>query len=292
MQDRPQLGVSACLMGEPVRYDGGHKALDYVNVLGKHFDLLHVCPEVAIGLGVPRPALQLRENHGEVNVRGVDDPAWDVTDDLARYGTDMARQHSHLAGYLFKSRSPSCGLHAVPVHQANGAASHSGRGGFAQALLQHIPDLPAIQETELVDPCEREKFFVRVYARHRFAQCHNHATRQRFQHCYWYALRARGQAGGQLAELHDNSSTAYLEQLLLDLQAPVIRSHDAAIMRELCEQAAPRQIPPAQLRSYAEGDLPRREAVAAVHRSVADTTMVDWFLHPFPQGLEDTSVSV
>lgn len=292
MQDRPQLGVSACLVGDPVRYDGGHKAFDYAKVLDRHFDLLHVCPEVAIGLGVPRPALQLRENNGEVNVRGVDDPAWDVTDDLARYGADMARQHTHLAGYLFKSRSPSCGLHAVPVHQANGAASHNGRGGFAQALLQHIPELPAIQEDELADSREREKFFVRVYARYRFAQCHNRATRQHFHHCYAYALRARGQPDTRLAELLDSSSPAYLEQLLFGLLAPVERSHDAAIMRKLCELTAPRRTPPAELRGYAEGDLPRREAVAAVHRSMADTTMVEWFLHPFPQGLEDTSVSV
>jgi uncharacterized protein YbbK (DUF523 family) len=292
MHDRPQLGVSACLMGERVRYDGGHKALDYASVLGRHFDLLHVCPEVAIGLGVPRPAMQLSEKNGRVRVHGIDGPASDVTDELVRSGADMAGQHSHLAGDLFKGRSPSCGLHEVPVYQADGTASHNGRGRFADALLRGIPALPAIQEDELDDVGAREQFFVCVYARHRFGQCSDQAARQRFHYCYSYALQARGQQDAQLAELLESCSQTYVSQLLSRLRAPVVRSCDAAIMRELCKRDGRNEAPPAELQRYSEGGLPRHEAAAAVRGLLPDTAMVDWFLHPFPHSLEDTSVSV
>lgn len=288
MQERPQLGVSACLMGERVRYDGGHKALDYARaVLDKHFDLIHICPEVAVGLGIPRPALQLNEGSDGLRVRGVDDPTRDVTDDLARCGQDVARQHPHLAGYLFKSRSPSCGLHAVPVHHAYGRASYTGRGGFADVLLREIPELPSIQEDELEDEATRESFFIRVYARYRFLQCHTPEARRHYHHCYTLASQARGKSEAQPASLFDKRPQAYLSELLTRLQAPVVRSAEAAIMRELCEHDTPQQMPPVQLQHYAQGELTRHRAVAALQEVLANPAMVDWFLHPFPPSLED-----
>jgi uncharacterized protein YbbK (DUF523 family) len=289
MQERPQLGISACLMGERVRYDGGHKALDYANaVLDKHFDLVRICPEVAIGLGIPRPALQLHEDNDRLHVRGVDDPMWDVTDDLVRYGEEVSHQHANLAGYLFKSRSPSCGLHAVPVHRADGTVTETGRGGFAQALLQRVHDLPAIQEDQLADAATRESFFIRVYARYRFQQCRTPEARRHYHHYYTLASQARGKSEAQPVSLLDKRPRAYLSELLSRLQAPVVRSAEAAIMRELCERDAPRQPVPIELQRYVEGDLPRHRAVSAVQDVLVDPGRADWFLHPFPQSLEET----
>jgi len=289
MQGRPQLGVSACLMGERVRYDGDHKSLEYAHtVLDRHFDLVRICPEVAIGLGVPRPALQLNEDSGGLRVRGVDDPTWDVTDDLRHYSQDVAHQQSNLTGYLFKSRSPSCGLRAVPVHRPDGAVTETGRGGFAQALLQHIHDLPAIQEDQLADAATRESFFIRVYARYRFLQCRTPEARRHYHHCYTLASQARGKSEAQPASLLDKRPQAYLSELLSRLEAPVIRSVEAAIMRDLCERDAPGQPLPMELQHYVEGNLSRHLAALAMQNALADPSRADWFLHPFPQSLEET----
>ncbi len=170
---RIRIGVSSCLLGQPVRYDGGHKYAAYIaRDLGRCFELVPVCPEVAIGLGVPRPPMQLVGKPQAPRARVIEEPARDYTRKLAAYGRRMARELDDLSGYVFKSRSPSCALGGVPVYPrlAGGRARHAGRGIYAHALLTAQPLLPAIEEEALVDARVRVQFVQRVRTYHRWQQ--------------------------------------------------------------------------------------------------------------------------
>lgn len=172
---RLTLGISACLVGERVRFDGGHKRDRYItDHLARHFDFHAVCPEMAIGMGAPRPPLRLVGDGAEVRALGVRDATLDVTAPLAAFGQHIAATAQHLSGYLFKARSPSCGMERVKVYGENGHLRRGGRGIYADALMRALPLLPAEEEGRLQDPALRENFIERVYAYHRWQ--HLHAT--------------------------------------------------------------------------------------------------------------------
>jgi len=164
--DKIRLGVSACLLGEPVRYDGGHKRdLFLTGTLADYVEWVPVCPEVELGLGVPREAIRLvgrpeaprfvRERTGE-----------DLTPRMRRYAEDRVRQLAalELDGYVLKRASPSCGLFRVRVYRDGGVPSGDGRGVFAAALVERLPMLPVEEEGRLADPALRENFVERVFA--------------------------------------------------------------------------------------------------------------------------------
>lgn len=167
------IGVSACLLGERVRYDGRDKRHAWIcDSLAGEFVLAPVCPEVAIGLGVPRAPIRLVAHAGGTRAQGVDDPALDVTLALDRYAVEVAeRLGSVLAGYVFKSGSPSCGIHAVPCFGpgSGSSAKPSGTtaGIFAAALRARLPGLPVVEEGELSTSAGRLTFVARVRTRAR-----------------------------------------------------------------------------------------------------------------------------
>ena len=149
----PRVGVSACLLGEEVRHDGGHKrSATLVELIGPQVELVPVCPEVEVGMGTPREPLQLlRDAQGTrmVTVRtGID-----YTDQMNEWARARVSEleRSGLHGYVLKSGSPSCGL--------------EGPGLFAQVLMTAIPALPIIDEKRLEDPASRAEFMRRVIAR-------------------------------------------------------------------------------------------------------------------------------
>lgn len=160
-----RIGISSCLLGARVRYDGNHKLDAFVTeTLGRFFEFVPVCPEVGIGMGVPRPAIRLVGEVASPRAVGREDTTLDVTARLRAYGTRMAHELDGLSGYIFKSKSPSCGLERVPVYGAHGPANRHGRGLFAAAFLADQPWLPAEEEGRLCDPDLRENFIERVYA--------------------------------------------------------------------------------------------------------------------------------
>lgn len=161
---RPRIGVSSCLLGTPVRYDGAHKRDAYiVDELSREFDLVPVCPEVGIGLGVPRPPIQLRGDIAAPRARGVRDDKLDVTTALAEFGAASAARLQDISGYLFKSRSPSCGVNSVGVHGPLGETT-GGTGVYAQAFISAQPLLPVAEESDLEQPSGRDNFIERVLA--------------------------------------------------------------------------------------------------------------------------------
>lgn len=155
-----KIGISQCLLGAEVRYDGGHKRNSFiVDLLGPYFSWVPVCPEVEAGMGVPREAVSLRSSEGGPRVVG-SETGTDHTEALERFTVQKLEDLAGvpLRGYVLKSGSPSCGK-AVPVEGAEPAP-----GLFAQALRKRFPSLPVVEETELADSAGRENFAERVFA--------------------------------------------------------------------------------------------------------------------------------
>jgi len=153
--DRPRLGISACLLGEAVRYDGAHKRDAWlVEVLGPQVEWVPVCPEVEAGFGTPREPMQLeRTPCGQVALMTVRSRR-DLTVPMRQYTAKRVIElaDSDLDGYVFKADSPSC---------------DADRGLFARSLIERLPELPVIDERALADPRERQTFVERVFAHHR-----------------------------------------------------------------------------------------------------------------------------
>jgi uncharacterized protein YbgA (DUF1722 family)/uncharacterized protein YbbK (DUF523 family) len=168
-EQRPiRVGISACLLGEEVRYDGGHKRDRYVtDTLANFFQWVPVCPEVELGLGTPRETIQLVQLGDEVRLRTTRTDA-DLTDDMRRFARRRAAElaRERLSGYILKKDSPSCGYERVKVRQPKGPAKRHGRGLFAAALLEQMPPLPVEDEGRLCDPRLRENWVERVFAYH------------------------------------------------------------------------------------------------------------------------------
>ncbi len=163
---RIRIGISACLLGHEVRHNGGHKRDAFlVETFGQFVEWVPVCPEVELGLGTPRPTLRLERD--DATVRLVMPSSGD--DYTAAMRTYAARRVTRLAaddlcGYVLKKDSPSCGMQRVKVYGSHGMPQKSGRGVFADALLQRFSLLPVEEEGRLTDPRLRENFVERVFA--------------------------------------------------------------------------------------------------------------------------------
>jgi len=181
------VGISSCLLGERVRFDGGHKYDRFINRrLADFFDFRPFCPEVAIGLGIPREPIRLVTTATGLRVQGVKNTALDVTERLVACGGQAARDMDALCGYIFKARSPSCGMARVKTWHESGLPGRSdGIGAYAQAVMRARPNLPCEEEGRLNDPDLRDNFIERVFTRYR-----------------WTRLLARGITPAQLVEFH------------------------------------------------------------------------------------------
>ncbi len=175
---RIRLGISTCLLGEKVRFDAGHKRDRFLtDVLGEYFEWVPVCPELEVGMGVPREAVRLVGTVDAPRMVGVKSET-DWTGKMTSYSSERVRGLAklQLSGYIFKSDSPSCGMERVKVYAQNGMPSKSGRGIFAKAFMDEYPLIPVEEEGRLNDPKLRENFIVRVFAYHRL----QHLTSGRF----------------------------------------------------------------------------------------------------------------
>ncbi len=160
---RPLIGVSSCLIGQPVRFNGGHcRSRLLTEILAGHVEWVPVCPEVEIGLGAPREPVHLTAEGRLVSKNGQDH-----TDAMTALAGRRSGGLAGLCGFIAKSRSPSCGLYSVCVRQGDAAVTRNGRGVFAASALGADPTLPAEEEGRLNDPLLREAFIERVFARAR-----------------------------------------------------------------------------------------------------------------------------
>jgi uncharacterized protein YbgA (DUF1722 family)/uncharacterized protein YbbK (DUF523 family) len=170
--EKIKIGISSCLLGEKVRYDGGHKWDRYItDTLGQYFEWLPVCPEVECGLPVPREAMHLAgdpEAPRLVTVR----TGTDQTEGMLKWvkGRLKTLEHSDLHGFIFKSRSPSSGIGGVTVYTASGMPGKKGAGLFGGAFMRAFPLIPVIDEGRLHDPELRENFIERVFIYRRWKE--------------------------------------------------------------------------------------------------------------------------
>lgn len=146
-----------------MRYDGQIKTYpNLVYFIQQNFEIIAVCPEVEIGLSVPRPAIQLRGNINNIKLIGRDDPNINVTDDMQNFCNRKPSQLNLIQAYIFKSKSPSCGVKNIPLFNEQGKMTDTTRGVFVSAMLQHYPNLPITDEQSLSNDDQCENFLQQV----------------------------------------------------------------------------------------------------------------------------------
>ena len=164
-----KLGISSCLLGQQVRYDGGHKLDLYLrDVLGQTVEYVTVCPEVGMGLGTPRETIRLKGDPLKPKLVN-SGTGIDHTDKMSAWMTmklDLLAEQN-LSGFIFKSQSPSCGKKDIKVYDNDGRFGLTGTGVFARAVMVRFPGLPVEEESRLQDSSSREDFMKRVISYHR-----------------------------------------------------------------------------------------------------------------------------
>jgi uncharacterized protein YbgA (DUF1722 family)/uncharacterized protein YbbK (DUF523 family) len=172
MEDKIRLGISACLLGQNVRYDGGHKLDRFLtDTLGQYVEYVPVCPEVECGLGVPRESMRLvgdPESPRLVTLR----THQDLTDRMLTWAGKRVKEleKEGLCGFIFKSDSPSSGMERVKVYSEKGMPEKSGRGLFAKTFMEHFPLVPVEEEGRLHDPKLREGFIESIFTLRRWRE--------------------------------------------------------------------------------------------------------------------------
>jgi len=169
-----KIGVSSCLLGQEVRFDGGHKRSHYIDdTLGAYFEFVTYCPEMAIGLGVPRPTIRLIRRKDQVRLVNSKDDSIDHTDQMIEKSKLQCQAYTDICGYILKSKSPSCGMERITVYNDKNFPDKSGVGIFAHELMRQYPDLPVEEEGRLNDANLRENFIERVFTYYRWKEMVN-----------------------------------------------------------------------------------------------------------------------
>ena len=203
LQENIKIGISSCLLGENVRFDSGHKKNAYITgVLKDYFEFLPFCPEVKIGLGIPREPIRLVSMGDEVRCRGTKNSELDVTDQLDDVANQQKSWHEALCGYILKKDSPSCGMERVKIY-TDGMPIKKGHGVYAKRLMANFPYLPVEEEGRLEDAHIRENFIQRVYVYSR-----------------WKKMCEVGITAGELQKFHAAHKYIYM-------------SHDQLLVKEL-----------------------------------------------------------
>ena len=174
---KPLIGISSCLLGNNVRYDGGHKLdLWLKDTLGNYVDYVIVCPEAECGFGIPRETMRLVGKSPEPRLI-TQRSNIDLSERMHSYSLSKVPEllQLELSGFVLKSKSPSCGMERVKVYpHSGGVASKNGQGLFAQVLTNASPLLPCEEEGRLHDPVIRENFIERIFVRQRWLELLNH----------------------------------------------------------------------------------------------------------------------
>ena len=162
--NKPLIGISQCLTDSIVRYDAKSQFNSKLcQCLEQPFELIPICPEVECGLGMPRPPIELVESQQGIRVVGRDNKQLDVTEKLAHYTQEKVCLLSNLSGYVFKSRSPSCGVGSTPIFDQDGKNTKYSNGFFVEAMKQLYPNLPMVDDSFLDEREVLNKFVAKVF---------------------------------------------------------------------------------------------------------------------------------
>lgn len=240
------LGISACLTGQEVRFDKSHKKSDFcMNQLGKHVQYQAFCPEVAVGLPVPRPTVR-QIKYGDVIKVSRPDGSQDITEALTAYSKKVADSIAHLSGFVFCKSSPSCGMERVKVYYDHGkGAEHDGIGFFAKEVMAANPNLPCEENGRLNDPVLRENFIMRIFiykkwqnllasglTKHKLTQFHSENKYLLMSHDQ-SAYRNIGRLLGESDLDADALGAEYISQLMAALKLRASRKNHANTLQHL-----------------------------------------------------------
>ncbi|WP_290705208.1 DUF523 and DUF1722 domain-containing protein [Amphritea sp.] len=242
------VGISACVMGEEVRFNGGHSQSKICrNQLASHFSYQAFCPEVAAGFGIPRPTMRLIGEPDNPTLTYTKDQEQDLTEQLTDAIEPILERCNGLDGFILKKDSPSCGMERVKIYQSSGYPhAQRGSGLFAKALMGRYPNLPIEEDGRLNDPRLRENFVMRVFAHHNLRtevleQPSLHNLLQ-FHSSYKYLLMAHNQTayktlGKMLAEAHleplEALLTTYHQQFMEAIKTPASRGSHCNVMQHI-----------------------------------------------------------
>ncbi|MFK3703820.1 YbgA family protein [Klebsiella sp. NPDC088457] len=312
MKTQPTIGISGCLTGSAVRFDGGHKRMGFVmDALAQWVTFKPVCPEMAIGLPVPRPALRLvQTTDGHTRLRFSQMPHDDITEKMTEFTASSLPGLSNLSGFIVCAKSPSCGMERVRLYDENGNRGHKeGSGLFTRALLEKYPWLPVEEDGRLHDPLLRESFIERVFALHALNTVRAQGLTRRallnFHSQYKLQLLAHHQAGYReigpfVASLHkwqdlEAFFVAYREKLMAILKQPASRKNHTNVLMHIQgyfrHQLTPRQR--GELRDvilhYRAGLLPILAPLTLLKHYLAEHPdrylQTQNYLNPYPESL-------
>lgn len=250
MESKPLIGISACLLGQSVRYDGGHKLVHYLrDTLGTFVDFVAICPEHECGMPIPREAIRLVQIGSQEVSLQTNKTEKDKTKQLLEWSDKRLLQLSdlQLCGYIFKAKSPSCGLYRVKVYDGDGQVLHAkGRGLYAQRFVEQFPLIPVEEEGRLYDNVLRENFIERIFATHRWNELHKHPKSIQaitdFHASYKYVLMAHSpqllkELGAFLAHSSANDLQSvydtYFKRFLLALEKPATVKQNTNVLEHL-----------------------------------------------------------
>ncbi|MGO1749612.1 MAG: YbgA family protein [Marinobacter sp.] len=304
------VGISTCLLGKEVRHDGGHKHSRYcTQVLSQHFDFRPICPELEAGLGVPRPAIHLREYSDGmrlIETKGSADHTAAMQEFVNRILSDLA----DLRGYILMAKSPSCGMARIKIHNPEGqVVRRDGQGMFAEALMRAYPLMPVEEEGRLNDDALRENFIERVFAYDDWMQnvAGEHLcakaliefhTRHKFQ-LLAHSEKIYRQLGPLLADLKSDAletiANRYIQAFMEAMTKKVSRGSHINVMQHLMGYLRDamadedRKVLIEQIEAYGRGEVPLIVPMTllrmAQRREPADYLRLQQYLTPYPDEL-------
>lgn len=250
MNTQPVIGISGCLTGSAVRFDGGHKRAGFVmDDLARWVTFSPVCPEMAIGLPVPRAALRLVQGGiDDIRIRFTHAPHDDITERMHEFTASYLPKLGDIVGFIVCAKSPSCGMERVRLYDEKGNRGRKeGMGLFTKALLEAYPWLPVEEDGRLHDPILRENFVARVFALHELNMLRKNGltrrTLQDFHSRHKLQLLSHNQTGqreiGQfVASLHkwddlEAFFVAYREKLMMLLKKTASRKNHTNVLMHI-----------------------------------------------------------
>ena len=281
----PRIAVSACLLGQPVRYNGGHCNHRLLQGVIKHIDTVPICPEMGIGLGSPRPTIRLVREEGQIRLIEPNSGD-DLTDSMLAWSElqSDALMHQKISGIVLKKDSPSCGIERVKVYE-NENPQRDGQGLFTMVFTNLNPHIPAIEEGRLNDSIQLENFFARVGMMHRWWQRDEEgwplSSLQQFHAEHKLLLQSRspkapaelGRLISQSKEIHvDNLALKYITMAQMHMDTIVEKKNVAGALRRAVGRL-PKTIP-SKIRQqvhgwidgYLAGTAPRMAPVAVINQ--------------------------
>ena len=308
--ERLSIGISSCLLGERVRFDSGHKNHSYITqTLAEYFDFRPFCPEVAIGLGIPREPIRLvsTEPGGDIRCVGTKNPDKDVTEPLKAMARDQFEWISGLDGYIVKKDSPSCGMERVKVYTKD-MPKRDGSGIYTAEILRAFPYLPVEEEGRLGDAGLRENFIKRVFIYRRWRQLidgsptRNDLVSFHARHKLIYMshnqnrMRELGRLVAAIGEMPIDSFCAdYIDAVTDLLRRPADRKNHANVLKHIQGylkrdlESDDRQELEETIEQYRQGYLPLIVPITLLRhyfRKHPDPYIdQSWYMQPHPQEL-------